>query len=39
MDDDEIKEKYYPEIESLVKKATGATDVFLFDHTVRKSSV
>ena len=39
MDDEEIKTKYYPEIESLVKRATGASDVFLFDHTVRKSSV
>ena len=39
MDDGEIKSKYYPEIESLVRRATGASDVFIFDHTVRKSSV
>lgn len=38
-DDDEVRQKYYPEIEALIKKATGASHVFLFDHTVRKSSV
>jgi len=38
-DDEEVKEVYYREIEDLVKEATGASKVFVFDHTVRKSSV
>lgn len=35
--DDEavIREIYYPEIADLVKETTGASDVFIFDHTVR----
>jgi hypothetical protein len=39
LDNNEIKTKYYPEVEALIKRATGASEVFLFDHTVRKSSV
>jgi hypothetical protein len=35
MDDEVIRDVYYPEIAELVKKATGASDVFIFDHTVR----
>jgi hypothetical protein len=35
-DDDEIKRVYYPEAERLIKAATGADRVFVFDHTVRK---
>ena len=27
---------YYPEAERLIKAATGADRVFIFDHTVRK---
>ena len=38
-DDEEVKSTYYAEIEELVKKATGASKVIVFDHTVRKSSV
>ena len=34
--DDEIKAVYYPEAERLIKAATGADRVFIFDHTVRK---
>jgi hypothetical protein len=34
--DDEIKAVYYPEAERLIKAATGADRVFVFDHTVRK---
>ena len=34
--DDEIKAVYYPEAEQLIKAATGADRVFVFDHTVRK---
>jgi len=35
-DDEEIKTKYYPEVEELLKKVTGAKRVFIFDHTVRR---
>ena len=38
-DDQEVKEVYYKEIEDLILKSTGAKKVFIFDHTVRKSSV
>ncbi|MEO9274501.1 CmcJ/NvfI family oxidoreductase [Marinomonas sp. 5E14-1] len=31
-----VKSKYYPEVENLIKEQTGATDVFAFDHTVRR---
>jgi hypothetical protein len=34
--DDEIKAVYYPEAEQLIKAATGADRVLIFDHTVRK---
>ena len=37
--DEEIQTIYYPEIEKLLKDATGASKVFVFDHTLRKSSV
>lgn len=37
--DEELRSKYYPEIEELLRRATGGTQVFIFDHTVRKSSV
>src|SRR5467141_1541768 len=32
-DDDEVRAVYYPEVESALKKATGADRVFIFDHT------
>lgn len=32
---DAVKQSYYSEVKTLVKKETGATDVFVFDHTVR----
>lgn len=35
VDDDAIRAKYYPEIEELLKKETGAKRVFIFDHTIR----
>ena len=35
-DGERIREKYYPHIESLVKKQTGASHVIIFDHTSRK---
>jgi len=34
-DDDELINVYYPEIEALIKKATGCSKVIVFDHTVR----
>ena len=34
-DTDEVERVYNPEIEALVKAATGATRVFVFDHTLR----
>ncbi len=35
-DEDEVRSVYYPEAERLIKQATGADRVFVFDHTVRK---
>ncbi|KAL1950711.1 hypothetical protein VTO73DRAFT_5835 [Trametes versicolor] len=35
-DDERIKEKYYPEVEELLKKVAGAKRVFIFDHTIRR---
>jgi hypothetical protein len=35
-DEDEVKNIYYPEAERVIKAATGADRVFVFDHTVRK---
>lgn len=37
-DADEVRRVYYPEIEALVKKWTGAARVFMFDHTIRAAS-
>jgi hypothetical protein len=37
--DDEVRSTYYPEAERLIKEATGADRVFVFDHTVRKRVV
>jgi hypothetical protein len=34
-DDREVKEVYYPEIEALLKAATGGEKVITFDHTIR----
>ena len=34
--EDEIRGVYYPETEALIKHATGAARVFIFDHTVRR---
>jgi hypothetical protein len=34
-DDEEIMKTYYPEMEAIVKAATGAERVIVFDHTVR----
>jgi len=34
-DDEEVRAVYYPEIEALVKRMTGASHVVVFDHTRR----
>lgn len=34
-DDDEVRRVYYPEVEALVRAATGAAKVIVFDHTLR----
>jgi len=36
-DDAEVSSKYYEEIRRLVKKASGADRVLVFDHTIRES--
>ncbi|KAF2802124.1 uncharacterized protein BDZ99DRAFT_402248 [Mytilinidion resinicola] len=36
VDDDKLKAEYYPETEQLLKDATGASRVFIFDHTIRR---
>ncbi|AZQ84897.1 methyltransferase [Colwellia sp. Arc7-635] len=33
---DAVKDSYYSDVAALVKKETGATNVFVFDHTVRR---
>ncbi|PVH82755.1 hypothetical protein DL98DRAFT_559291 [Cadophora sp. DSE1049] len=39
VDDEQIKSVYYPETEELLKKATGASKIYIFDHTVRRQTV
>ena len=34
-DPDEVKSVYYPEVERLIKRVTGAERVMVFDHIVR----
>jgi len=34
--EDNVRSIYYPEVEALLKKATGADRVVFFDHTIRK---
>ncbi len=35
-DDAEVRARYYPEAEALLKEATGADRVFIFDHIARR---
>jgi hypothetical protein len=35
-DENEVRTVYYPEAERLIAEATGASRVFIFDHTVRR---
>ncbi|KAI0803907.1 hypothetical protein GGR55DRAFT_699832 [Xylaria sp. FL0064] len=37
-DDEHIKAVYYPETEQLLKDVTGASKIFIFDHTIRRQS-
>jgi len=37
-DPEEVKRIYYPEVERLLKKATGAAEILIFDHTVRNTA-
>ncbi|KAK8113551.1 7alpha-cephem-methoxylase P8 chain related protein [Apiospora sp. TS-2023a] len=39
LDDEHIKAVYYPEVEVLLKNVTGASKVFIFDHTIRRGDV
>ncbi|MFL2669076.1 MAG: CmcJ/NvfI family oxidoreductase [Alphaproteobacteria bacterium] len=34
-DDEHVKSIYYPEMEEIVKKETGCSEVLVFDHTIR----
>ena len=36
-DDERVKEVYYPEVEEILKKVTGAFKVVIFDHTIRRA--
>jgi len=36
LDDGEIEAVYYPEVEQLLKDATGASKIYIFDHTIRR---
>ncbi|KAL7817120.1 amino acid permease domain-containing protein [Trichoderma gracile] len=38
LDDEQIKAVYYPETEQLLKDVTGASKIFIFDHTIRRTS-
>ncbi|KAL4809855.1 hypothetical protein BDV18DRAFT_129762 [Aspergillus unguis] len=38
LDDEKIKREYYPETEQLLKDATGASKIFIFDHTIRREA-
>jgi len=37
-DDEKIKAEYYPEIGQLLKDFTGASRVYIFDHTIRRAA-
>jgi len=39
LDEEKIKTVYYKEVEDLLKKTTGASKVFIFDHTIRRAPV
>ncbi|CAK7209724.1 hypothetical protein SCUCBS95973_000537 [Sporothrix curviconia] len=37
-DDDHIRAVYYPETEQLLRDVTGATRIYIFDHTIRRDA-
>ncbi|HZS81711.1 MAG TPA: CmcJ/NvfI family oxidoreductase [Stellaceae bacterium] len=37
-DEAEVKSVYYPEVEALVRAATGAGEIVIFDHTLRNTA-
>lgn len=37
IDEEAIKLKYYAEVETILKKVTGAKRVYIFDHTIRRN--
>jgi len=37
-DDEKVKAEYYPDSIELIKELTGASQVFLFDHTIRRNN-
>ena len=37
-DSEEVRRVYYPEVEAVVKEATGASRVLVFDHNVRNAA-
>ncbi|KAA8571393.1 hypothetical protein MFRU_026g00110 [Monilinia fructicola] len=39
LDEERIKSIYYKETEELLKKETGASKIFIFDHTIRRESI
>ncbi|MEH2051704.1 CmcJ/NvfI family oxidoreductase [Nostoc sp.] len=38
-DEDEIRSVYYPEAKQLLKELIGATEVLIFDHTLRNAEI
>ncbi|KAF3081115.1 hypothetical protein TWF102_001962 [Orbilia oligospora] len=38
LDEDKVQSEYYDEIRAALLKATGAKEVFIFDHTIRRRS-
>ncbi|KAJ8059548.1 hypothetical protein OCU04_011204 [Sclerotinia nivalis] len=39
VDEEKIKSDYYKETEELLKRETGASKIFIFDHTIRRQSL
>ncbi|ESZ90872.1 hypothetical protein SBOR_8741 [Sclerotinia borealis F-4128] len=39
VDEEKIKNDYYKETEELLKRETGASKIFIFDHTIRRESL
>jgi hypothetical protein len=35
-DEDEVRRTYYPEVQRAIAEATGASKVYIFDHTLRR---